>query len=137
MILLLELVSCLANGRGLLESRISFSLRGHSDTVKSLKQHRDSFGTDSVHAGGSYDLSCGDFWYNDLSGPTLCIPRDHLGDTPLFRAMGFLVSQQGQLGAIPPPPFMSVSPLESMRSGGAIPPPSHKGVSQPYLRDTL
>ena len=40
-----------------------------------------------------------------------------------------LVSQHGQLGAIPPPPFLSVSPLESMRSGGAIPPPS-KGVSQ-------
>ena len=44
-------------------------------------------------------------------------------DTPLLRAMGFLVSQHGQLGAIPPPPFLSVSPLESMRSGGAIPPP--------------
>ena len=37
--------------------------------------------------------------------------------------MGFLVSQHGQLGAIPPPPFLSVSPLENMRSGGAIPPP--------------
>ena len=35
--------------------------------------------------------------------------------------MGFLVSQHGQLGAIPSPPFLSVSPLESMRSGGAIP----------------
>ena len=45
--------------------------------------------------------------------------------------MGFLVSQHGQLGAIPPPPFLSVSPLESMRSGGAIPPPE-KG----YLSDT-
>ena len=49
--------------------------------------------------------------------------------------MGFLVSQHGQLGAIPPPPFLSVSPLESMRSGGVMPPP--KGVSQRYLRDTL
>ena len=45
--------------------------------------------------------------------------------------MGLLVSQHGQLGAIPPPPFLSVSPLESMRSGGAIPPPQ-KG----YLSDT-
>ena len=50
---------------------------------------------------------------------------------PLLRAMGFLVSQHGQLGAIPPPPSLSVSQLESMRSGGAIPPPQ-KG----YLSDT-
>ena len=47
-----------------------------------------------------------------------------------------LVSQHGQLGAIPAPLFLSVSPLERMRSGGAIPPHS-KGVSQRYLRDTL
>ena len=67
---------------------------------------------------------------------TYCaIPRDYLSDTPPFRAMGFLVSQHGQLGAIPPPPFLSISPLESMQSGGAIPPT--KGVSQRYLRDTL
>ena len=43
----------------------------------------------------------------------------------------FLVSQHGQLGAIPPPPFLSVSPLESMRSGGAIPP-----LQKGYLSDT-
>ena len=59
------------------------------------------------------------------------ILRDYLSDTPLLRTMGFLVSQHGQLGAIPPPPFLSVSPLESMQSGGAIPPPQ-KG----YLSDT-
>ena len=63
--------------------------------------------------------------------PYCAIPRDYLSDTPLLRAMGFLVSQHGQLGAIPPPPFLSVSPLECMRSGGAIPPPP-KG----YLSDT-
>ena len=63
--------------------------------------------------------------------PYCAIPRDYLSDTPLLRAMGFLVSQHGQFGAIPPPPFLRVSPLESMRSGGAIPPP-HKG----YLSDT-
>ena len=63
---------------------------------------------------------------SELSGPVLC------SDTPLLRAMGFLVSQHGQLGAIPPPPFLSVSPLESMRSGGAIPPSQKKG----YLSDT-
>ena len=45
--------------------------------------------------------------------------------------MGFLVSQHGQLGAIPPPPFLSVSPLESMQSGDAILPPQ-KG----YLSNT-
>ena len=45
--------------------------------------------------------------------------------------MGLLVSQHGQLGAIPPPPFLSVAPLESMRSGGAIPPPRNG-----YLSDT-
>ena len=66
-----------------------------------------------------------------LVAPYCAIPRDYLSDTPLLRAMGFLVSQHGQLGAIPPPPFLSVSPLESMRSGGAIAPPQ-KG----YLSDT-
>ena len=63
--------------------------------------------------------------------PYCAIPRDYLSDTPLLRAMGFLVSQHGQLGAIPPPPFLSVPPLESMRGGGAIPPPPQKG----YLSD--
>ena len=63
--------------------------------------------------------------------PYCAILRDYLSDTPLLCAMGFLVSQHGQLGAIPPPPFLSVSPLESMQSGGAIPPPQ-KG----YLSDT-
>ena len=66
-----------------------------------------------------------------LVAPYCAIPRDYLSDTPLLRAMGFLVSQHSQLGAIPPPPFLSVSPLESMQSGGAIPPPP-KG----YLSDT-
>ena len=60
--------------------------------------------------------------------PHCAIPRDYLSDTALLRAMGFLVSQHGQLGAIPPPPFLSVSPLESMRSGGAIP-PLKRGIS--------
>ena len=34
--------------------------------------------------------------------PYCAIPRDYLSDTPLLRGMGFLVSQHGQLGAIPP-----------------------------------
>ena len=40
-----------------------------------------------------------------LVAPYCAIPRDYLSDTPLLRAMGFLMSQHGQLGAIPPPPF--------------------------------
>ena len=63
--------------------------------------------------------------------PHCAIPRDYLSGTPLLRAMGFLVSQHGQKGAIPPPPFLTVSPFEGMRNGGAIPPPQ-KG----YLSDT-
>ena len=65
------------------------------------------------------------------SGPVLCKSlRDYLSDIPLLRAMGLLVSQHGQLGAIPPRPFLSVSPMGSMRSGGAIPPPPPKrGIS--------
>ena len=49
-----------------------------------------------------------------LVAPYCAIPRDYLSDTPLLRAMGLLVSQHDQLGAIPPPPFLSISPLESM-----------------------
>ena len=60
--------------------------------------------------------------------PYCAIPRDYLSDTPLLRAMGFLMSQHGQLGAIPPLPFLSASPVESMRSGGAIP-PLRRGIS--------
>ena len=63
-----------------------------------------------------------------LVAPYCAIPRDYLSDTPLLRAMGFLVSQHGQLSAIPPPPFLSISPFESMRSGGAIP-PLKRGIS--------
>ena len=45
-----------------------------------------------------------------------------------FGPMGFLASRHGQLGAIPPPPCLSISPLESMRSGGAIA-PLKRGIS--------
>ena len=44
--------------------------------------------------------------------PYCAIPRDYLSDTPLLRAMGFSVSQHGQLGAIPPSsPFSERFPL--------------------------
>ena len=65
-----------------------------------------------------------------LSGPVLRDTARQSQRYPLLRAMGLLVSQHGQLGAIPPPPFLSVSPLESIRNGGAIPPPPPKrGIS--------
>ena len=47
-----------------------------------------------------------------LVAPYSAIPRGYLSDTPLLRAMGFLVSQHGQFGAIPAPPCLSVSALE-------------------------
>ena len=66
-----------------------------------------------------------------LSGPVLRDTARLSQRYPPIARYGFLVSQHGQLGAIPLPLFLSVSPLESMRSGGAIPPPQ-KG----YLSDT-
>ena len=47
----------------------------------------------------------------NLVAPYCAIPRDYLIDTPLLRAMGFLVSQRVQLGAIPPPPFSEAIPI--------------------------
>ena len=61
--------------------------------------------------------------------PYCAIPRDYLSDTPLLRAMGFLGSQHGQLGAIPPPPFLSISPVESIRKAEARDPPQKRGIS--------
>ena len=71
-----------------------------------------------------------------LVAPYCAILRDYLSDTPLLRAMGFFVSQHGQLGAIPPPPFLSISPVESIRSGGAMPPPPKRGISKANGCDT-
>ena len=45
--------------------------------------------------------------------PYVLQPPPHI-TAQLLRAMGFLASQHGQLGAIPPPPFLSVSPLCSV-----------------------
>ena len=69
-----------------------------------------------------------------LVAPYCAITRDYL--SPLLRAMGVLVSQHGQLGAIPPTPFLSVSPWEHAKWRCNTPPPT-KGVSQRYLRDAL
>ena len=66
---------------------------------------------------------------NTLVAPYCAIPRDYLSDTPLLRAMGLLVSQHGQLGAIPPPLFLSVSALErACKVEVRYPPPPSKGV---------
>ena len=64
-----------------------------------------------------------------LVAPYCAIPRDYLSDTPLLRAMGFLVSQHGQMGAIPPPPFVSVSPFGEHAKWRCDTPPSKGGIS--------
>ena len=51
---------------------------------------------------------------------------------PVLRAMVFLASQHGQLGAIPPPPFLSVPPCRACEVGVRYHPPPQKG----YLSDT-
>ena len=59
-----------------------------------------------------------------LVAPYCAIPRDYLSDTPLACALrGFLGVSTWPIGCDTPSPFLSVSPLESARSGGAIPPP--------------
>ena len=63
-----------------------------------------------------------------LSGPVLRA-RDYLSDTPLLRAMGFLVSQHGQWGAIPPPPFLSVFPPWRACKVEVRYPPPKRGIS--------
>ena len=60
--------------------------------------------------------------------PYCAIPRDYLSDTPLLRAMGFLVSQHSQKGAIPPP-FLSVSPPWRACKVGVRYPPLQRGIS--------
>ena len=67
-----------------------------------------------------------------LLAPYCAIPRDYLSDTPLLRAMGFLVSQHGQLDAIPPSPFSERSPLGEHAKWRCDTPPPQKG----YLSDT-
>ena len=68
-----------------------------------------------------------------LSGPVLRdTARLSQRYPPSPRATGFVVSPHGQLGAIPPPPFLSVSPLQSIREVEVrYPPPPQKG----YLSD--
>ena len=55
-------------------------------------------------------------------------PQIPLVEIPLAKRIRFLVNQHGQLGAIPPPLFWAFPPLESIRSGGAMP-PTKGGIS--------
>ena len=68
-----------------------------------------------------------------LVAPYRAVPRDYLSDTPLLRAMGFLVSQHGELGAIPPPPFLSVSPWRACEVEVRYP-PFKRGISATLAR---
>ena len=65
-----------------------------------------------------------------LVAPYCAILRDYLSDTPLLRAMGVLVSQHGQLGAIAPPSFSERFPLgEHAKWRCDTPPPFKRGIS--------
>ena len=72
-----------------------------------------------------------------LSGPVL---RDTARLSQRYprrlRAMGFLVSQHGQSGAIPPPPFSERFPHEEHAKWRCDTPPLKRGISQRYWRDT-
>ena len=65
----------------------------------------------------------------------LCLPQKDTARLsqryPLLRAMGFLVSQHGQLGAIPPPPFSERFPLKKHAKWRCDTPPQRG-----YLSDT-
>ena len=70
-------------------------------------------------------------WCTNLVAPYCAIPRDYLSNAPLLRAMGFLVSQHGQLGAIPPPGLLWVFLSWRALEVEARYPPT-KSVSQRY-----
>ena len=63
-----------------------------------------------------------------LVAPYCAILRDYLSDTPLLRAMGLLVSQHCQLGAIPPSPFSEHFPLGEHAKWSCDTPPK-RGIS--------
>ena len=74
---------------------------------------------------------------SDLSGPILRdIARLSHRYPPYCALWGFWCLNMAN-GCDTPSPFLRASSSESMRSGGAIPPPPTRGVSQRYLRDTL
>ena len=80
------------------------------------------------------NLKCNDFEKNGgaLSGPVLHDTARLSQRYPLLRAMGFLVSQHDQLGAIPLPFFLSLFPFGEHAKWRCDTPPPQKG----YLSDT-
>ena len=68
---------------------------------------------------------------NNLSGPVLCDTARLSQRYPPIARYGVLVSQHGQLGAIPPPPFPRVPPWRACEVWRCDTPPQ-KG----YLSDT-
>ena len=69
----------------------------------------------------------------NLVAPYCAIPRDYLSHIPPIARYGVFGVSTWPLGCDTPPSFLSVSPFESMRSGGVIPPPPHQ---KGYLSDT-
>ena len=59
------------------------------------------------------------FWGSGLVAPCCAVPRDLSQRCPPI-AMGFLVSRRGRLGAIPPPPSLSVQYPPLKRGNSAI-----------------
>ena len=70
---------------------------------------------------------CLSFW--PLSGPVLRDTARLSQRSPPFAGYGVFGVSIWPIRCDTPPPFLSVSPLENMRSGGAIPPPLKKGIS--------
>ena len=66
--------------------------------------------------------------FTSLVAPYCAIPRDYLSDTPPIARYGVFGVSTWPIGCDTLSPFLSVSHLESMRSGGAIP-PLQKGIS--------
>ena len=64
--------------------------------------------------------------FSSLVAPYCAIPRDYLSNTPLLRAMGFLVSQHGQLGAIPPPEGPGIEKIHSRSNAWKNHSPTHE-----------
>ena len=68
--------------------------------------------------------------------PCFLTPCLNVPNTPLLRAMGFLVSHQGRLGAMPPPPFLIRKVWVSIKFLSAkfgLPPP----LKGPKMRKTV
>ena len=70
------------------------------------------------------------FRFPCLVAPYCALPRDYLSDTPIAR---YGVSQHGQLGAIPPPPFSERFP-RGEHTKWRCDTPSKRGISATLAR---